>query len=230
MSDMKSALALLQLCDSFFPTGMFAHSLGLEGMVRRGRVRSLEDLEQLLLAMLTHAVIPSDGVALLNAHRAVESANVDELIAMDTRLLLMKAAPELRTASRQHGRRLLTETARYTDNETLAHYRARVTNRESPGTGAVALGAVSGALAIEVDLSFAGYLHGYVTGLVSAAIRLLPVSNSECQAMVHRLQPVIAEQFESLAESSWRDMTSFSPELDIVSMDHVHDDIRMFAS
>src|SRR5689334_8680096 len=135
MADMKPALALLQLCDSFFPTGMFAHSLGLEGMVQRGRVRSLDDLERLLLALLTHTVISSDGVALINAHRAVGFGEVEEMRAIDRRLFLMKAAPELRTASQQHGRRLLTETATYTDNATLAQYRALVTKRECPGTG-----------------------------------------------------------------------------------------------
>jgi urease accessory protein len=227
---MKSALAVLQLSDSFFPTGMFAHSLGLEGMVRRGWVRSLDDLEQLLLAMLTHTVIPSDGVALVNAHRAVGLGDLDEMCAIDRRLFLMKAAPELRTASQQHGRRLLTETATFSDNQTLSEYRMRVTTRESPGTGAAAAGAVSRAVGIDVELAFAGYVHGYVTGLISAAIRLLPVSNSECQTVIHRLQPVISDQFGLIQNTSWHDMTSFSPELDIVSMGHVHDDLRMFAS
>src|ERR1700741_85767 len=101
---MKSVLTLLQISDSFFPTGMFAHSLGLEGMIRRARVRSLSDLEQLMLAMLTHALIPSDGVALLNAHRAGGSRDLGELCRADARLFLMKTSPELRTASQQHGR------------------------------------------------------------------------------------------------------------------------------
>ena len=227
---MKPALALLQLSDSFFPTGMFAHSLGLEGMVRRDRVRSLKDLEQLLRATLTHTVIPSDGVALVNAHRAVGLADLDEMCLMDRRLFLMKTATELRTASQQHGRRLLTETATFSDNQTLSEYRAQVTKRECPGTGAVASGAISCAAGIDVELAFAGYVHGYATGVISAAIRLLPVSNSECQAVIHRLHAMISDRFELIRNTSWHDMTSFSPELDIVSLGHVHDDLRMFAS
>jgi urease accessory protein len=227
---MIAALTLLQLCDSFFPTGMFAHSLGLEGMVRRGRVRSLDELEQFLLATLTHAVIPSDGVALLNSHRGVRSEDLNELCAIDTRLSLMNAAPELRAASQQHGRRLLAETADLVDNETLAHYRSRVVGRESPGSGAVALGAIGGAMDVDAELALAGYLHGYVTGVTSAAIRLLPLSNSECQAMVHRLHPFIADRVQSVRDRSWREMAAFSPDLVIISMNHPHDDLRMFAS
>ena len=79
-------LTLLQLSDSFFPTGMFAHSLGLEGMVRRGLVRGLDDVERFLLATLRHAVLPSDGVALLNARRATRAGDSEALIAIDQRL------------------------------------------------------------------------------------------------------------------------------------------------
>jgi urease accessory protein len=227
---MKAALALLQLSDSFFPTGMFAHSLGLEGMVRRGRVRSLDDLERLLLATLTHAVIPSDGVALLNAHRVVPCGDLDELCRIDARLSLMKASPELRAASQQHGRRLLSETAVFTDDQTLAEYRARIMSRLSPGTGAVALGAVSGALGIDAELALAGYVHGYMMSMTSAAIRLLPLSNTDCQLMVHRVQNSILERLDSVRDRSWREMSAFTPELDIASIGHQHDDLRMFAS
>ena len=227
---MNTDLALLQLSDSFFPTGMFAHSFGLEGMVRRGRVQSLEDLEQLLLATLTHTVIPSDCVALLNSHRAVRFSDRHELCSIDARLFLMKASPELRAVSQQHGRRLLAETASFTEDQMLADYRAEVMSRDSPGTGAVALGAMAGALGIDAEFALAGYLHGYITGLASAAIRLLPVSNSECQVMIHRMHHAISDKVEQSRHRSWHEMTSFSPELDIVSMLHVDDDLRMFAS
>jgi urease accessory protein len=227
---MKAALAILQLSDSFFPTGMFAHSLGLEGMVRRQRVRSLDDLERIMRATLTQSVIPSDGVALVNAHRAVCSDNVEELCGIDARLFLMKASPELRAASQQHGRRLLAETATFTGNPTLAAFRNRVIGRESPGTGAPALGAISGALEIDVALALAGYVHGYVTGLTSAAIRLLPISNSDCQLMIYRLHASVSQSLQSIRHRCWWDMTTFSPELDIVSIQHQHDELRMFAS
>ncbi|MFN0071590.1 MAG: urease accessory protein UreF [Chloroflexota bacterium] len=223
-------LSLVQLSDSFFPTGMFAHSLGLEGMVRRGRVQTLSDVERFIRSSLSHSVISADGVALLNAHRALRAGDLNELAAMDQRLFCIKAAPELRLASQQHGRRLLVETALFREVPTLNGYRARVLERAVPGTGAVALGAVSAALDVEPELALAGYLHTFVVGVVSAAIRLLPLSNTDCQLMVHRLHPSIAEQMESIRGKSWLGMTAFTPELDIVSMQHAKDDLRMFAS
>jgi urease accessory protein len=225
-----SLLALLQLTDSFFPTGMFAHSLGLEGMVRRGRVKTLADLEQIILSTLTHAVIPSDCVALVNAHRAHRAGALDELVGIDRRLVLMKIAPELRLASQQHGRRLLAESVAFSDDRIVGAYRSRVLQRMVPGTGAVALGAVTSALDIGADLALAGYVHGYATGVVSAAIRLLPISNTDCQGLMFRVQGAIQDDLELVHAHPWRAMTAFTPELDIASMGHVHDDLRMFAS
>jgi urease accessory protein UreF len=66
--------------------------------------------------------------------------------------------------------------------------------------------------------------------MVSAAIRLLPLSNSECQSMLHRLHLGISEQLDDIRDRSWREMSAFTPELDIVSISHQYDDLRMFAS
>ena len=225
-----SLLALLQLTDSFFPTGMFAHSLGLEGIVRRGRIKTLADLEQIIFSSLTHSVIPSDCVALVNAHRSHQTRALDELIRIDRRLFLMKAAPELRLASQQHGRRLLTESAAFSDDRILGAYREQVLQRVAPGTGAVAFAAVTSTLDIGARLALAGYVHGYATALVSAAIRLLPISNTDCQGLMHRVQKAIEDDLESVHARPWQAMTAFTPELDIASMGHVHDDLRMFAS
>src|SRR5215204_1398495 len=201
-----SLLTLLQLSDSFFPTGMFAHSLGLESMVRRGHVRTPADVEQIILSTLTHAVVPSDCVALVNAHRAQQARALDELISIDRRLFLMKAATELRLASQQHGRRLLTESAAFSDDRILGAYREQVLQRVAPGTGAVAFGAVTSTLDIGARLALAGYVHGYATALVSAAIRLLPISNTDCQRLMHRVQGAIQDDLESVHLRPWHAM------------------------
>src|SRR2546428_7769823 len=94
-------LSLLQLSDSAFPVGMYAHSHGLEGMVREGLIRSAEDVESLLRNQLLHSVLPSDGAALVQAHGAILS----RVLEIDRLLFAMKLPAELRAASCQVGRR-----------------------------------------------------------------------------------------------------------------------------
>ncbi|KAK8785686.1 hypothetical protein V5799_007959 [Amblyomma americanum] len=53
--DTNSLLNLLQISDSAFPTGSFAHSGGLEAAYQRGFLTSSEKVQQFLLASLENA-------------------------------------------------------------------------------------------------------------------------------------------------------------------------------
>ena len=103
-------LRTLQLADSFFPTGAYAHSQGLEGMAALGWVRDARGVGEYLAELLTGAVLPSDGVALRHAHRAAGAGDLDTITGIDRLLHAMKLPEELRRASTQSGRRFLDES------------------------------------------------------------------------------------------------------------------------
>jgi urease accessory protein len=101
-----SLLRLIQLTDSAFPTGAFAHSFGLETYVARGLVRSASTLEAFVTNTLIHALAPSDGVACVAVYGA-EDTWLDITHELDQRLTAMKTVSELRQASRLLGARYL---------------------------------------------------------------------------------------------------------------------------
>lgn len=227
---LEGFLAALQLADSFYPTGMYAHSHGLEGMVHRGMIRTPSDVEDFLRNQLRWAVLPSDGVAVLNAHRAASHGDLNTLLAMDRMLHALKSPAELRAGSTHVGRRLIAETSHLTLSDVAAAFRGRVTDGESPGNAAVALGVVSQALDIPEMLALTAFCHSHSISVVGAALRLLPVTHTAVQDILHRLHPLIAEGARSIGDRPWQEMTAFTPELDIVSMNHESDDLRLFAS
>jgi urease accessory protein len=99
---------LLQVNDSQFPSGAYAHSMGLEELVQRGAVKKPEDLE----AFLQHQIIPSllafELPYLIQAHALAGQGDPAELRALDEELDAWKLAAELRQASRQLGSRRLS--------------------------------------------------------------------------------------------------------------------------
>ena len=103
-------LTTLQLADSFFPTGAYAHSQGLEGMVAQGWVSNSAEVKEYLTELLTGAVLLSDGVALLNVHGAAANGDIATVIEIDRLLYAMKLPEEMRLASTQSGRRFLDES------------------------------------------------------------------------------------------------------------------------
>ena len=228
--DPAALLAALQLADSFFPTGAYAHSQGLEGMVRRDLVRDAAGVEEFIANSLAWSIIPADVVALLNAHRAVAAADLGTVIAIDHCLHVTKLASELRAASRQAGRRLLTETAAFVTDDRHARFRAAVVAGESPGHAAVALGAIAAAQAIPAEVAALAFCHSYAVGVLGASIRLLPVTHTQLQTTLRRLHPLIARELGRVRRRRWQDLCSFTPELDLVAIGHETEDLRQFAS
>lgn len=229
-----SLLAALQLADSFFPSGMYAHSHGLEGMVTRGWVKSADDLSRYLHNLLQRSVLPCDGVALLNGHCAARRGDLATLADIDWHLHAMKLPEELRRASCHAGRRILDETAPLVcgraGSAVHGEFRQLVLNRSTPGTGAVALGVASHAAGIEAETALLVFCHSFAVGALGAAQRMLPLTHSEVQHILHALHGPVAGLTLELKARHWSEMTSFTPQADIASMRHEHDEVRMFAS
>ena len=96
-------LSLLQVSDSAFPTGAFAHSMGLEAFYDAGELRDAGDLRRFVELSLD-SMATSDCVA-LGAAYTMDS--VEELIRIDRLLAATKLTRELREASIATGRRFL---------------------------------------------------------------------------------------------------------------------------
>ena len=98
---------LLQVTDSAFPTGGYAHSYGFEQIVRFGLVHDAESmthhLEQHLWPMLIHFELP----VVRFAQEAALHRDEAGLIALDACVDATKTAREMREASRATGRRRL---------------------------------------------------------------------------------------------------------------------------
>ena len=68
-------LALMQVVDGAFPTGAFAHSLGLETYVQAGTVHDGASFGEFLRTSLHLGVGASDAIALSVAHRAARNGD-----------------------------------------------------------------------------------------------------------------------------------------------------------
>ncbi len=223
-------LSALQLADSFFPTGMYAHSQGLEGMVRRGLVSSPSDVEEFLRNQFAWSLLPSDGVALLNSHRSAIRGDLATIVAIDHLLTALKLPSELRAVSVQVGHRLLDETVPFVSHRLHADYRAEVATQGTPGNGAVALGVVTCSLNIPEEPALMVFCHSHATSVLGAALRLLPMTHVDAQGIQHRLHPLLVEQIQEIRRRPWEEMMAFTPELDLAAMGHESDELRMFAS
>ena len=226
------ALTLIQglrFVDSFFPSGGFAYSSGLEAAVQGGAVRTAEDFSKYVEDLLRHGMGRREAVAVAKAWDAQARGLWREVIAADWELDSMKTGRESRLASRQMGRQVIRIAAEQMGGHPiLREFHAAVEAERTPSHLAVSLGLVLAASGWSREDAVAAYLYQTATGMMSAALKLLPIGQREGQRLLDGWMPLIAElSGQAQPESS---MTSWSPVQDIYAMRHSRLTSRLFRS
>jgi urease accessory protein len=230
MTDTAALLVLLQIADSAFPAGGFAHSFGLEQLVRDGRIATARDVERLVHSLLRQSIATSDGAGCAIATGAAAGGDLDAIERVDRALFVSKSSSELRDASTSMGLRLLQEVSLHVDAPILGSLLADVRGERTPGTHAVAFGAAAGALGVDAEDAAAALMFGSIAAILQAAMRLLPLSHRDVQSALHGARPLIASLAERASRIGPHQLASFHPMQEIASMRHRHAGVRMFAS
>ena len=223
----KPLLTLLQLTDSFFPTGAFAHSFGLETYVQLELVNDPETFETFLRSTLHHGFRNGDVVAIGLTYKATE---IEQIIDLDARLTAMKVARESREGSIKIGKQFLRNAAILERNEMLDDYAERVRSSRCAGHHAIAYGLVASVAKIDLFSAVLGYLHAHIVGQVSAAVRLIPLKPTDGQRIIQAIRPELIDIARYAGEASMDDLSGFTPGLDIRGMQHERLYSRLFIS
>jgi urease accessory protein len=187
-------------------------------------------VERFLRAHIEGSAGPTDATAASAAGAAMAASDVDACRRLDDALEAMKAVRELREGSRQMGRQTLRIAASLTGDARLGGYLADVNGGSAPGHHAVAFGMTAGLLGWDAETTATALLYSTTSLLVGAALRLLPMGQTEGQRILWRLHPVITR---AALEAAGRDpdaMWSFTPGLDIQGLLHERLDTRLFRS
>src|SRR5215210_3802011 len=73
-------VSMLQLGDSFFPTGMYTTSSGLETLFYDGRIKTKQEIIEFLTVCLKYQIGPADCAALANAYDFAKEENITTII------------------------------------------------------------------------------------------------------------------------------------------------------
>jgi urease accessory protein len=225
----SSLLKGLRFVDSFFPSGGYAFSSGLEAAVQGGAVRNAEELSRYVVESLMTGMGEREAVTVGLAHEAYVSGVLDMAFKTDKELEAMKLGRESRTASRQMGRQIIRLAADQLARQPLIEeYLAAVEAEQTPGHLAVSLGLTLAAAGWSKEDSIAAFLYQTATGFVAAAMKLLPIGQREGQRLLESWLDVIERVSRNAAHQ--RVLQSWSPVQDIYSMRHSRLESRLFRS
>jgi urease accessory protein len=222
-------LSMMQLSDSFFPTGMYTTSNGLEAIFYGGRKLRPTELRDLIMTYIEHQMGPADCAALGNAYEYASKSDVRNVIRVDKTLYSMKIVQEIRNASARSGTQMLRCTNFFvTKDDVLNEYVAAIKSGQAFGPYPVALAVACNALSIPKRKAGLAMLYSFSVGMVGAALRLGMFQHLEGQKVIDELKPIIIRTVDENIDRPVEGMWQFAPQIDIVQMSHEKMASKMF--
>jgi urease accessory protein len=223
-------LILMQLADSFFPSGSYTLSHGLESLVQSGTIHTAESLETFVRLLLCNKVGNTDLVALAHAYRASELDDLTAIGKIDALLFAQNPIEKTRLAQRQSGRALLMVASETWPHPQLGALQKQTSQGEINCLHPVVFAVVTQVAGLAQQEALVAFVHGFVTGLLGAAIRLGVIGHLQAQQIRRAVSGDMAMVCEGAGGRSLDEMWSCTPLIDLAQMRQAKLSRRLFAS
>ena len=210
-SSETALLTLVQWLSPGFPVGAFAYSHGLEWAVAAGDLRDADDLRTWLEAVIERGLGRSDAILLAHALRP----DADRGALSDLARALCASSERHRETMDQGGAFARTVSAL----TGLGH---------PPAPYPVAVGAAACGLGLLPRTVLALYLQAFASNLAAAAVRFVPLGQTEGQAALAALQPTIARVAAEAGDAPLDSIGTATVRADLAAMHHETQNPRMF--
>jgi urease accessory protein len=219
----------LRFVDTFFPSGGYAFSSGLEAAVQGGAVKNSDQFARYIEDLLRGGMSRREALVTKIANAAGAEGIMSAALEIDRRLDATKLSRESRMASRQMGRQVIRVAAdQVKAKPILSEYRDAVESDRAPGHLAVTFGLTLGVCGWSPEETAAAFLYQTAVGFVSAAMRLSPIGQHEGQRILGEWLPLIERISREVTSDTV--MSSWSPIQDIYAMRHGSLEWRLFRS
>ncbi len=215
-------LWLLQSNDTSYPSGGYAHSYGLEELVRAGVVKDPESLERFLTKQVVPQLLRFEIPFFRKAHLAASQNDLGALRKFDAELDAWRIAPELRDAGRRVGSQRLSLLCELDDSAFISDLR-----KTNPRAHHLVVTAIELRATPVSDASRAFAFQAIVSG-TAASMKLMRIGQIACQTILNRVLHTLDPDVDASLE---REVYGFfNPLLEIASLKHATSHERLFIS
>ena len=206
-------LTLTQWLSPAYPIGAFAYSHGLEAAVDLGWVTGPSGFEDWLCDVLESGAGRADALLLAAAYNAPGGEALREV--------------DMRARAFASSRERLEETS--AQGAAFCKVTDRVWGTGHQGlTYPVAVGASAAFAAVPLELTAQLYLQAFASNLIAAAQRLLPLGQTDGQAILQSLSPLFLQISEDAADGDLTRLSNTALLADIAAMRHETQASRIF--
>ena len=206
----EAILKLANWLSPSFPVGAFAYSHGLEWAIHTGDVSDEGSTKNWVKTCLIHGTARTDAILLVQTMRGGDVQELDDL----ARALAASKERSLETHAQGEAFSLAMAGAWAGD--------------PTPRAYPIAVGLAARAHDCPMQETVSLYLQAFVSNLVSAAIRLVPIGQVQGQRIIAALMPTITALTEDAVNASLDDIGGCAMLSDIASMRHETQTVRLF--
>jgi len=226
-------LALLRLqswLSPAFPSGSYSYSHGLEWAVEAGYVDDQETLVDWLEADLRYGSGRNEAIFFIEARRAAAHRDLTKLFEISELAGAFRGTSEFSLESSQQGAGCLSTLRQVWPDDLLDRLSEMLSERHVPPALAVVHGVASAKERVPANLALAAFLQSYVTNLVTAGVRLIPLGQTDGQRAIAALEHAVLATTEEALGSTIDDLGSAALMVDLASMRHETQYTRLFRS
>jgi urease accessory protein len=210
-----------------FPVGAFAYSHGFEWAHEAGDVTNAASLDGWLSDILAYGAARNDAILFAESYRAAEAGDAEKLAGTAELALALANTAERRLETATQGDSFMAAAEKAWP--CAAHDRLR---GAWPGPFAypVAVGVTAAGHGMALGESLQAFVLSFVQNLVSAAVRLGVVGQTDGQRVISALLPAVQELAAFAETAGFDDLGGCAFRSDLASLRHETQYTRLFRS
>ena len=213
-----------------FPVGAYSFSHGLEYAVEAGLVTDAAGLVAWVGHVVGHGAGRVDSALVLAAHRAVRAGDDESLAWAVEWGDVLRGTAETALESSAQGVAFLAAARAAWPAPALERLAGLAAALERAPAYAVVVGVAAAAAGIPEKTVLAATLQAIAANLVSAALRLVPLGQTDGQRALAALEPVVLAATEAALIRPLGDLGAAAPMVDWASQRHETQYTRLFRS
>ncbi len=227
MTDGAALYKLLAWLSPGYPIGAYSYSHGLEYAVHAGHIADADDCMRWLQDILERGAGVADAILLAGAWRAADAGDAEQLAGIAEYAAAFAGTGELALESHAQGAAFLKITSEAWNTPALDLLTGCW---DGPYAYPIVVACAAAGHRIGLEDAAAGYLHALAANLISAALRLVPLGQTDGQKITAALEPVCLTTAREAIAAPLTRISNACLIGEISSMKHETQHTRLFRS
>ena len=226
----RSLLRLQSWLSPAFPTGAYSYSHGVEAAVESGQIRTRQSLVDWVDADLRYGSARNDAIFFAEAGRCAARGHHVRLLEIAELSVAFRGTSEFALEASQQGTSCLATLRGVWPDPEIDWLSAALRQRCIQPMLPVVVAVRSVAEGVPVEMALRAFLHGFISNLVTAGVRLIPLGQTDGQRAIAELEDAVLDASAHAMTASIDDLGSAAVMVDLASASHETQYTRLFRS